>query len=258
MKKVTLGDVWRTFWEWVDYRLSLLSQRQISLIIFPTMVLLSWSFLWLFLGSPSVLDVGFPSPLTGAKWGAHQAKVAVCWPIRKAVECCVPGLQSSGETTHVWVINDCSTCGSHRPDTRFVVQAKEIREPQYQVYPKFYYDDQAKTGHHWQTNQMEMELTLSPPETQYVVRGLPEHIAYLTKATYDKVEIGDVIKYCSIGMETGVADQEPKKMKAFFESPPTNSWWMPLYSGDMDRKAWEAMVKPLLDVLNSNDRLEDN
>jgi hypothetical protein len=213
-----------------------------------------WGALWLLFG---VLGgTGFLPPTkmvtapAGLAW--RVGGTVVCWPIKKVVECCVPGLQGGLTDGAKLVKIKGRTCDDQSPNVRYRIIRKTKEEPEYRVYPEMERYEDNSCGKRWQYSGADgpsLILHIYPTTTTYdleVTGKGPYTSVRVTKLTWDKVELGDILETCD-NMEEGTTFNNPEDRSVRYD--PGN--------GNLTEANLEAihkkMVSMQLDYMNKSD-----
>ncbi len=119
-----------------------------------------------------------------------QAKAVACWPLKKAVECCVPGYVPADQQPRVHRIEN--EMGLNRGE-RLTVIAKEVipaRRTAFPIIEASTYDIEP-AGSEYVGDRMVMYVNDRGPE-YYLVTYADKRVR-VTKATWDAVVVGDII-----------------------------------------------------------------
>ena len=191
-----------------------------------------------------------------------SAKAVACWPIRAAVTCCVPGYATSPSVaTEGAKFYRLSKCEGDGKGWRGVVIGKDLESPRTTVSPKIEWNYDGVCGRdRWRSfvdyGISGVEVIVSPRTTVYTVQlqGGTYSNVYVTKATWDRVQAGDILAGCN-AYEDGVdtKDHDALRTDAQFELNWENGDWRDIKGIDT---IYPAAVKTLLQRLNAADLKE--
>jgi hypothetical protein len=178
--------VWSAYHLWIKH-----SEIRKGLAVTIICILLPWQLLF-WVGA-------LPSPFA-------VAKKALCWPVRAAVYCCVPASVVSLDATaaKIFKIEGFMSGEPSDKSARSLVTGKEAIEPKYTVEPTLEFDGDAKCGYRYSLtsnpNNQTFTIIIRPTKTEYRInidykKANTWHDLVVTKETYDKINIGDIVVY---------------------------------------------------------------
>lgn len=203
----TLLGALKYLWTWFNYRLNKFLRwapdSLIGLLSIVGAILVLWTGGWgveHLVADRPIIEAPWSAAHEAGTWGLGKARQAVCWPIKKVLSCCVPGLQGDQQLTKLWVLDgpdDQDDVYAGKSKLRFLVVDKNQspETDQVTIDQSMLYSEDADCGHRWYYRDMQDPTMVMrhTPQTFRLMFPSGMGVAYVTEATYKKVEVGDVV-----------------------------------------------------------------
>ncbi len=246
----SLARVLQQFLAWLDFRWYRLTDEGKHTIIWTLILLMAWTIV------SGITHGDLPYPTNIPRWAWSGTKTVVCWPIKKAVECCIPSLQVRGESQspRIFYLKGKFSC---EVPVRYVVETRERTEPAWTISPAFEFEPREDCGKRWYPDKhgpsdsgMNFIVTISPksPHLYVTTRGSSSPIT-LRRETWDAIKIGDILEICG-REEEGNGEDGYSQEEHYAQLTPKTAPAMALIHGGLMEREQKHMFDQLIHYLN--------